>query len=128
MTGQENHIEFLRELPPPALEGTVKQELTDGLQELVACLERCLPLGGNTLHSCVIDDFQLHAPVLTERECRIPLRFNASARQGVGGAAQLERIAGRAEAVIDEEGRVSYQRVTFGEEPAFLPHDLGGGD
>jgi hypothetical protein len=128
MIGQDDYIEYLRDLSPPDLEREVHQEVADALQELVACIERALPLGGNTLHSCVVDDFQLHQPVVGDRECRARLRFDASARQGVGGAARLERLAGHAEAAIDRRGRVSFRGVTFTEEPAFVAHDIGGGD
>jgi len=128
MTGHDSHIGFLKDLAPAERERELTREVTDALQELVACVERSLPLEENTLRGCVIDDFQLHQPKLGEHDCRVPLRFSASARQGVGNAKRLERIQGNALAIIDESGRVSYRDVTFGEERAFVAHDLGGGD
>jgi hypothetical protein len=128
MTGHESHIGYLKGLTPPERDRELKQALTDSLQELVASVERALPLAGNTLHSCVIDDFQLQAPALDERECRVPLRFSASTRQGSAGSTRLEQIAGQAQAVIDDQGRVTFQDVRFTEDQAFVPHDVGGGD
>ena len=74
MTGHDDYIEFLRPLSPAELEREVRAHLADALQELVACIERALPLGGNTLHGCVVDEFQLQRPVVGERECRAALR------------------------------------------------------
>jgi hypothetical protein len=128
MAGNDNHITFLKGLAPPQRDRELRQELTDSLQELVAAVEPCLPQGGNTLHSCVIDDFEVRQVELGERDGRVCLRFSGSARQGVGGAASLERITGVAEAVIDDRGRVSYRDVRFAEEPTFVAHDVGGGD
>jgi len=128
MIGQASHIQFLRNLTTAQREREIKQHLGDTLQELVACVERSLPLGENTLRACVIDDFQIHAPTLSEHECRIPVRFSGSARQGVGNAKRLERLVGHAEALIDDSGNVTYRDVRFGEERAFVAHDLGGGD
>jgi|SRR5947209_6222677 len=128
MTGHDTHIHFLMEMPPAERDAELRQELSDSLQELVACIERSLPLGGNTLHSCVIDEFQILKSQVREEDCRILLRFSASARQGIGNAAQLRHISGGAEAYIDDQGRVNYCNVRFAEEPAFVGHDLGGGD
>jgi hypothetical protein len=123
-----NHIRFLKQLPPPEFDQEVRQELTDSLQELVACVEPGMPHEGDTLHACVIDDFQVQRVMLGDRDCRVQLRFLASARQGIGAVKELERITGRGEAVIDDDGRVRYQDVAFAGEPAFVAHDLGGGD
>jgi hypothetical protein len=128
MIEHANHIEFLESLSPADFNRELKQELTDSLQELVACIDQSLPQGDNTQHACVIDDFQVQSINLNERDCRVQIRFNASARQGIGAAKQLEGIVGRAEAVIDESSRVKYRAVTFAEEQTFVAHDLGGGD
>jgi hypothetical protein len=124
----EKHIDFLKNLPVQEFDHELQQELTDSLQELVACVEPALPHDGDTLHGCVIDDFQVQRIRLGDRDCRVKLRFLASARQGMGAVKELERITGRGEAVIDDDGRVRYQDVAFAAEPAFLAHDLGGGD
>ena len=128
MTGHDTHTHFLMELPPAERDAELREELRDSLQELVACIERSLPLDGNTLHSCVIDEFQILRSQLREDDCCVLVRFNASARQGIGNGAWQEHIAGAAEAVIDEQGWVSYRNVQIAEEPAFVGHDLGGGD
>ena len=124
----ENHIGLLRNLPREDFNGEVNQALTDSLQELVACVEPALPRNGNTLHACVIDDVQINRITLGDRDCRVQLHFFASARRGIGNVKELECIAGRGVAVIDSTGRVCYQQVAFSEEPAFIAHDLGGGD
>jgi hypothetical protein len=128
MIQHASHIEFLAKLSAPELNHELKQELTDSLQELVACIEQSLPLGGNTLHGCVIDDFQAQKIDLGDHNCRVQIRFNASARQGIGSTKNLEGIVGRAEAVIDDSSRVTYRAVAFAEEQTFVAHDLGGGD
>jgi hypothetical protein len=128
MAGNDNHIAFLKGLAPHDRDRELRQELIDSLQELVAVVERFLPLGGNTLHACVIDDFQVEHVQLEEGAGRVRVHFSASARQGVGGAASLEQITGRADAVIDGRGRVTYHDVHYAEEPAFVAHDVGGGD
>jgi hypothetical protein len=128
MIQHANHIAFLKSLAPPALNRELKQELTDSLQELVACIEQSLPQQGNTLHGCVIDDFQVQKIDLAEHSCRIPIRFSASARDGTGPSKQMESIAGRAEAVIHEDSHVTFQGVGFAEDQTFIAHDLGGGD
>ncbi len=128
MADHGSHMAFLRGLAPADFDRELRQELKDSLQELVAVIERDLPLGGNTLHGCVIDDFQVQKTEPADRECRVRLRFSASARQGVDAAVSLEQIVGTAEAVIDDAGRVRYREVRFAEDPAFVPHDVGGGD
>ena len=128
MTSCENHIQFLKELPPAEFDREVRQEITDSLQDLVARVERALPLEGDTLHACVIDDFHVHSAELKEQECQVRFSFVASARHGVPGSGHRERIAGRADTAIDTAGHVDYRGVVFGEEPAFVSHDLGGGD
>lgn len=128
MTGRESHTQFLAGLPAAQRDAQLRQELTDSLQELVACIERSLPLGGNTLHSCMIDEFEMQKSELRGDDCRVLVRFKASARQGVGGAAALERITGCAEAVISDRGSVSYRDVRFAEDPAVVAPDIGGGD
>ena len=125
---RENHIHFLKNLPPRDFRREVHQALTDSLQELVACVEPSLPRDGNALHACVIDHFQIQRIKLGERDCRVRLRFLASARQGVGAGKRLEHITGRGEAVIDDDGRVCYHDVVQAGEPAFIAHDLGGSD
>jgi hypothetical protein len=125
---RENHIDFLKNLPPRELDYEVRQSVTDSLQELVACVEPALPRAGDTLHGCVIDEFQIQRVKLGEYDCRVQLRFLASARQGIGGVKEMERITGRGEAVIEDDGSVRYQDVAFAEEPAYVAHDLGGGD
>src|SRR5882724_10327755 len=128
MIDHASHIDFLENLSPAEFNRELKQELTDSLQELVACIEQSLPQGGNTLRACVIDDFQVQDVNLGERACRVQIRFNASARQGIGASKHLEGIVGRAEAVIDDASRVTYQAVGIAEEQTFVAHDLGGGD
>jgi hypothetical protein len=123
-----NHIDFLKNLPPPEFDREVQRAVTNSLQELVACLEPTLPHAGDTLHACVIDDFQVQRVRLGERDCRVQIRFLGSARQGVGVLKEMERIAGRGEAVIEDDGHVRFQDVAFAKEPAFVSHDLGGGD
>ncbi len=124
----ENHIHFLKALPPRDLDRAIHQALTDSLQELVACVEPGVPRDGTTLQACVIDDFQVHGVRLGERDCRVKLRFVASARHGIGAGKELERITGRGEAVIDDGGRVWYQHVACAGEPSYVAHDLGGSD
>src|SRR4051812_3135175 len=94
MTG-ENHIRFLKDLPPREFDRELHRALTDSLQELVSCVEPALPRDGNTLHGCVIDDFQVQRIKLGESDCRVQLRFLASARNGVGSVKEMERITGR---------------------------------
>jgi hypothetical protein len=125
---RDNHIDFLKKLPPREFQREVHQDLTDSLQELVACVEPALPRGDNTLHGCVIDELLVNGIKLGDRDCRIELRFLASARHGIGSVKELEHITGRGEAVIDDRGRVHYRDVAFAEDPAFIAHDLGGGD
>lgn len=128
MIDHASHIDFLENLSPADFNRELKQELTDSLQELVACIEQSLPQAGNTLHACVIDDFQVQDINLSDRDCRVQIRFNASTRQGIGASKHLEGIVGRAEAVIDDDSRVKFRAVTFAEEQTFVAHDLGGGD
>jgi hypothetical protein len=128
MIGHDSHIGYLTDLPQLQRDAELTQEVTDSLQDLVACIERLLPSAGNTLHSCVIDDFQIVFSELRAQDCRVVLRFSASVRQGMGSAARLDSLTGRAEAVIDERGRVTYCDVRFADEPAYVAHDLGGGD
>jgi hypothetical protein len=123
-----NHLQFLKNLPPQDFDREVQQALTDSLQELVACVEPALRRDGNTLHACVIDDFQVKRIKLGERDCRLQLRFRASARRGIGALKEMERITGRGEAVIDDDGQVHYQHVAFAGEPTYVAHDLGGSD
>src|SRR6266702_2962637 len=123
MIDHANHIEFLESLSPAEFHRELKQELTDSLQELVACIEHSLPQGGNTMRACVIDDFQVQDINLGERDCRAQIRFNASARQGIGASKHLEGIVGRAEAVIDDSSRVKFRAVAFAEEQTFVAHD-----
>jgi hypothetical protein len=124
----KSHIRFLKRLPPRELDREVRQELTDSLQELVACVEPALPREDGTPRACVIDDFQVQEVDLGERDCRVQLRFLASARHGMGAVKELKSIAGRGEAVIADDGRVRYRYVAFAGEPTFVGHDLGGGD
>jgi hypothetical protein len=95
---------------------------------LVACIEPTLPSTGDTLRACVIDDFQMGDVDVGGGECHVQLRFNASARQGLGATKKIERIAGRAEAVIDDARKVSFRGVAFNTDRTFVAHDLGGGD
>jgi hypothetical protein len=128
MIGGEDHMHFLKNLPPRDFDREVRQALTDSLQELVACVQPALPRDDNTLRGCVIDDFEVKRIKLGERDCRVQLRFRASSRRGIGGVKELEQITGHGEAVIEDDGKVHYQDVAFAGEPAYLPHDLGGGD
>src|SRR5580704_3389804 len=128
MMDHENHMRFLKSLAPQEFRRELSQELTDSLPELVACIEPALPSTGDTLRGCVIDEFQLGDVEVAGRECHIQLRFSASARQGLGSTKKIERIAGRAEAVIDDARRVSFRRVAFNTDRTFVAHDLGGGD
>jgi hypothetical protein len=127
MAGQ-NLTRLLKSLSPRELDREVQRLLTDSLQELVAAVEPAVPREYDALQACVIDDFDVQQIECTDRECRVQLRFRASARHGVGADKELERITGRAEAVIDEVGWVRYRDVAFAEELAFVGHDLGGGD
>jgi hypothetical protein len=122
------HISLLTDLPPAQRDAELRRVLGDFLQELVACIERSLPLDGNTLHSCVVDDFDIQESKLRRHDCRVTVHFSGSARQGVGSTARLERLTGCAEAVIDEQGGVTYRVVRFTEEPAVVAPDIGGGD
>jgi hypothetical protein len=128
MLQHDNHIAYLKSLAPAALNSALKQELTDSLQELVACIEQSLPQPGNTLHGCVIDDFQVQRIDIDEHACRVPIRFSASARDGTGPSKHLECIAGRAEAVIHEDSHITFQGVGFAEDQIFIAPDVGGGD
>jgi hypothetical protein len=128
MIGHASHVEYLKTLTPAELEQELNQAITDSLQELVACVQKALPQGGNTLHACVIDDFQIIETELRDHECLVRFRFTASARQGISGSKSLEQISGRAETIIGDQGHVAYQGVVFAEEPAYLAHDIGGGD
>ncbi len=128
MTDQQSHMGFLKSLAPQEFKRELTQELTDSLPELVACIEPALPDTGDTLRGCVIDEFQLGEVEVTGAECHVQVRFSASARQGVGATKKIERIAGRAEAVIDDARRVSFRGVTFNTDRSFVAHDLGGGD
>jgi hypothetical protein len=127
-TTHASYIDFLRDLSRPEFDREIRQQITDSLQELVACVERALPLESNTLHACVIDDFVIQNVNLVDHECHVQFRFTASARHGVSGGKSLERISGRAETVIDDDRQVTYRGIVFAEEPAFVGHDLGGGD
>jgi hypothetical protein len=124
----ESHIGSLKELSARALHRELRREITDSLQDLVACVEPALPLEGNTLHACVIDDFQIQHIELDGRECRVHLSFTASARHGISADKKLERISGRADSVLDDRGCLTYCGAVFSEEPAFVGHDLGGSD
>jgi hypothetical protein len=128
MTGHDTPIHLLTNLPPAQRDAELRRVLGDSLQELVACIERSLPLGGNTLHSCVVDDFDIQGSELHQHDCRVTVQFNGSARQGVGSAARLERLTGCAEAVLDEQGAVTYSDVRFTKEAAVVAPDIGGGD
>jgi hypothetical protein len=128
MKGRDSHIGFLRTLTPEDRDREVKQELTDSLQELVAQLERQLPLDGNTLRSCVIDDFQVQETELRDRECRVRLRFSASAKPDARSSGELSRMGGQAEAIIDDSDRVAYRVISCTRERSFVPPDIGGGD
>jgi hypothetical protein len=46
----------------------------------------------------------------------------------MGSTKKIERISGRAEAVIDDARRVSFRGVAFNTDRSFVAHDLGGGD
>src|SRR6516225_3438948 len=83
MIGHASHVEYLKTLTPAELEQELNQAITDSLQELVACVQKALPQGGNTLHACVIDDFQIIETELRDHECLVRFRFTASARQGI---------------------------------------------
>jgi hypothetical protein len=123
-----NHVHFLKTLPPQDFDRAVEQALTDSLQELLACVEPTLRRDADTLHACVIDDFQVGRVKLGDGDCRVDLRFRASARHGIGAMKEMERITGRGEAIIDADGHVRYEDVAFAEDPAYVSHDLGGGD
>jgi hypothetical protein len=127
-TTHASYVEFLRGLSRPEFDREIRQQITDSLQELVACVERALPLDGNTLHACVIDDFQVQNVDIDDDVCRVQFRFSGSARHGVSAGKTLGRITGRAEMLIDEDRQVAYRGVVFAEEPTFVGHDLGGGD
>ena len=128
MTEQKSHMGYLKGLAPQEFKRELTQELTDSLPELVACIEPALPSTGDTLRGCVIDEFQMGDVDVAGRECHVQLRFSASARQGMGSTKKIERISGRAEAVIDDARRVSFRGVAFNTDRSFLAHDLGGGD
>ena len=128
MIGHASHVDHLRELTRDQLDRELRQELTDSLQELVACVEQSLPPKGNTLRSCVIDDFEIDRVELGTQECRVNLRFNASVRLGGKALGDLEHMTGRAIAAIGADGRLAYHRVCFTEDTAYFPHDVGGGD
>jgi hypothetical protein len=128
MTTHASYVGFLRDLSRPEFDREIRQQITDSLQELVAAIERALPIEANTLHACVIDDFVVQNVELGDDECRVQFRFTASGRHGVSAGKSLERISGRAETLIDDDRNVRYRNVVFAEEPAFVGHDLGGGD
>jgi hypothetical protein len=128
MLDHESHMGFLKSLAPQEFKRELTQELTDSLPELVACIEPALPSTGDTLRGCVIDEFQMGDVEVAGRECRVQLCFSASARQGMGSTKKIERIAGQAEAVIDDARHVSFRGVAFNTDRSFVAHDLGGGD
>ena len=80
MIGHESQIALFKGLPPRELDRELKQKITDSLQELVACVERALPLEADTLHGCVIDDFDIQHVDLADHECRIRFCFVGSVR------------------------------------------------
>jgi hypothetical protein len=127
-TTHASYLEFLRGLSRPEFDREIRQQITDSLQDLVACVERALPLESNTLHACVIDDFVVQNIDIDDEACRVQFRFTGSARHGVSAGKSLERISGRAETLIDGDRHVTYRGVVFAEEPTFVGHDLGGGD
>jgi hypothetical protein len=127
MADHKSHIALLKSLPREEFERQLKTDLTDSLQELVAAVERAALARGHRLGNCVIDDFQVTHAEMGAQDCRVVLRYSASARRGPGHV-ENDRISGSAEAVIDDEGRVTYKGITCAEEQAFVPHDVGGGD
>jgi len=127
MIGHASYLESLHELSHADLEREVREKLTDALQGLVAALEPALPVAEEAPHSCVIDDFQMVDLQRSPSECRVLVRFTASARLYAEQRGDQERITGTAEATLDDDGRVTFGGVRCASERAFVPHDVGGG-
>jgi hypothetical protein len=127
MISQMNSIDVLKGLPQAKLYRQLQRLLSDSLQALVAELEHAAAVRGLRYRSCVVDEIRIGRVEMHEQECRVLVRFNASAQQ-TGTQRRLTRLAGVADASIDDAGTVTYSNVVFTEEQAFEAHDVGGGD
>jgi len=128
MIGQASLIETLKALPPEKLHRELRQVINPTLQDLVAALERGAAMTGQTLRSCVIDDYRISRVEVGETECRVVLTFTASAQWGPGARGRLIRISGSARAVIDDAAQVHYSGTTFAQDQVFVAPDVGVGD
>ena len=128
MIGHDSYLATLNDLPPAAREQEIRQKVTDSLQGLVACVEQSLPIKPETPHSCVIDDVQVLKMDPGPDGCRLLLAYTASARLYNKGRGDLERITGKADALLDDAGQVTYRGATYDSERDFVAPDIGGGD
>jgi len=126
MMRHAGYIASLKQLPRTELDRTVERALCDTLAQLGVAITSAAAARGHVLHNGVVDDLQLARIDLGDTECRVVLRFRASARRGETGRRDNQRLAGSAEASIDDAGRVSYLGITLSEERGFVPHDEGG--
>jgi hypothetical protein len=125
---EQHVIASLQALARTELDRELRRRLTDSLQELVAAVEHAAAERGQVLNTCAIDDFDISLINWRTSEARIVIRYQATARDATRGKAGLEHIAGSAEAVLDQAGKITYRGITFEEEPAFVAPDVGAGD
>ena len=126
MIRHADYIASLKRLPRAELDRTVERAVCDTLAQLGVAITRAAAARGHALHNCVVDDVQLARIDLADGDCRVVLRFSASARRAETGRRDNQRLSGSAEASIDDAGRVNYLGITLSEERGFVPHDEGG--
>ncbi len=128
MIAHESHAAILSHLARPERERELRREIADSLQGLVAAIDRLTRTADDRYSSCVVDDFQIGTSERQGEKWVVPLRFTASARRGGSRAGGVERIAGKAVAVIDDTECVDFRDVALVTEPADVAPDVGGGD
>ncbi len=126
MLTHASHLAYLKSLPPAELDRALERTLCDTIEQLGVAINSFTAARGHGMRNCVVDDLQLTRAELSEKDCRVVVRFSASAHYGATGRKDNERLSGSADASIDDTGAVSYLRITLAEERSFIPHDEGG--
>lgn len=126
MQTHASHIAYLRRLPPAERDRALERTFCDTIEQLSVAIKSFTAARGHVMRNCVVDDLQLARTEFGEKECRVLLRFSASAHYGATGRRDNERLSGNAEASVDDTGAVNYLGITLTEERGFIPHDEGG--
>jgi hypothetical protein len=110
----DNYLDYLRRLTPGDLEGVVDDLVADTNGDLLASAEAAGAMAETNATGWAVDDYEVQAIDLGQGECVVSLTFKAAGQQQAELAPCGDRISGKAEAVIDSLGDVTYQNVSAG--------------